>query len=629
MKTNSYWEGRSEQVLLDLLKDGQKAGKILDKDYQKALANIEGKIQILYGRFAQDNKVDTAKAMELIKGQDYQRFRYSMEEYLRRIGQGEAGLALEVNVLCMRKRITRLEEIEAEILANLALLAKRQEEVVGKHLEESIEKAYGRSLYLHYQDKNPDLLAMMEKGGILVNKKALQKVLETPWAGSNYSQRIWKREYDIGHKVRAAVTENILSGTSLDQVTDRVAHELKIDNQKNLYRLIYTETSYIKGQADLLAYQDLGTEEYQILATLDSRTSGICRHLDGKHYPVEEAVIGKTYPPFHPHCRTTTIRYKPEAEGTRSARGEDGKVYQVPAGLTYKDWFKKYVQKEDKGGENGYKSNKDTFDLINLKEVLEEKEYNEFKLMLSNNSNENINRLYEAYGNKVSRISLGDGAKYDPRNNELVLRVNAENEIQNGISKFSTIAHEYGHFFDQKVTNNLSHAELEKLREVLPEALLPSSKRMSASDEFLKAIREDKKHLKSVGIENLKKALYDFDASSGVQDAIDGMFEGSKNIINWGHGETYYNRKYNRISKYAKLFSDDYDSKMITAFKELGHDIKTKKEVKSLIRDYETASEAWANIMSAETCGGEELEFVKKYLSNSYSALLTIIEEVK
>lgn len=427
MKTNSYWERRSEQVLLDLLKDGQKAGKVLDKDYQKALANIEEKIQILYGRFAQDNKVDTAKAMELIKGQDYQKFRYSMEEYLRRIGQGEAGLALEVNVLCMRKRITRLEEIEAEILANLALLAKRQEDVVGRHLEESLEKAYGRSLYLHYQDKNPGLLARMEKGGILINKQALQKVLETPWAGSNYSQRIWKREYDIGHKVRAAVTENILSGTSLDQVTDRVAHELKIDNQKNLYRLIYTETSYIKGQADLLAYQDLGTEEYQILATLDSRTSSICRNLDGNHYLVEEAVIGKTYPPFHPHCRTTTIRYKPKAEGTRSARGEDGKVYQVPAGLTYKDWFKKYVQsereespKKNSKGDYGVEWSivetaryKKAFSKISENKTVSNSLYVRAKWALNNHDGKKTEEIYAINGRTGEEISRITGQKED------------------------------------------------------------------------------------------------------------------------------------------------------------------------------------------------------------------------
>lgn len=44
---------------------------------------------------------------------------------------------------------------------------------------------------------------------------------------------------------------------------------------------------------------------------------------------------------------------------------------------------------------------------------------------------------------------------------------------------------------------------------------------------------------------------------------------------------------------------------------------------------YEAASEAWANIMSAEVCGGEALEYVKKYLPNSYAAMLDILKGVK
>lgn len=36
----------------------------------------------------------------------------------------------------------------------------------------------------------------------------------------------------------------------------------------------------------------------------------------------------------------------------------------------------------------------------------------------------------------------------------------------------------------------------------------------------------------------------------------------------------------------------------------------------------------WANIMSAEINGGFELEYVKKYLPNSYKTLIDILREV-
>ena len=82
---------------------------------------------------------------------------------------------------------------------------------------------------------------------------------------------------------------------------------------------------------------------YRIIATLDSRTSEICRaydqqvflYKDGKHHPL---------PPFHSNCRTTT---SPELSSefdfldkgaTRASKGSEG-GQQVSADLSYHQWL--------------------------------------------------------------------------------------------------------------------------------------------------------------------------------------------------------------------------------------------------------------------------------------------------
>ena len=65
------------------------------------------------------------------------------------------------------------------------------------------------------------------------------------------------------------------------------------------------------------------------------------------------------------------------------------------------------------------------------------------------------------------------------------------------------------------------------------------------------------------------------------------------------------------------------------AYKQLGIDAKTLKKVKEECRIYESASEMWANIMSAETTGGEALRYVKEYLPNSYSAMMQILNDLE
>ena len=51
---------------------------------------------------------------------------------------------------------------------------------------------------------------------------------------------------------------------------------------------------------------------------------------------------------------------------------------------------------------------------------------------------------------------------------------------------------------------------------------------------------------------------------------------------------------------------------------------KNLTQAKKQARIYETASEAWANVGSALTVGGGELDMVKKYMPNTVEAFLKI-----
>lgn len=82
------------------------------------------------------------------------------------------------------------------------------------------------------------------------------------------------------------------------------------------------------------------------MATLDNRTSSICQEKDGEHYPVDDIQVGINYPPFHPNCRTTTIKYREDyGDRTRMAKDKDGNNVKVPLGMNYEGW-KKYISGE-------------------------------------------------------------------------------------------------------------------------------------------------------------------------------------------------------------------------------------------------------------------------------------------
>lgn len=125
---------------------------------------------------------------------------------------------------------------------------------------------------------------------------------------------------------------------------------------KKIFELLFPEHSFdavsdtlsvFYATSELLDLKEISIEKYQILSALDSKTCDICGELDGKIFPVKNAVIGVNFPPFHQGCRCTTIPYyddTPTEELTRVARNpETGKTYKVPANMTWKEWKEKYL----------------------------------------------------------------------------------------------------------------------------------------------------------------------------------------------------------------------------------------------------------------------------------------------
>ena len=347
MKKKTYWQKRSEDRLLDLLTDSDSVVLKLGRYYDKASKDIDRSIKSLYGQFMSENELDSKKALELIKGDEFRLWRMTMEEYLSQIkATGDRALLLELNTLAMRSRINRLEAFQAEILAQSAIIASKEDEVIGSFLSDSIEDSYYKNVYDEYKDRNPEVIDLMDRHKVAISRNQVKKVLELPWSGANYSENIWINSYFIAKRAQAMVAKNIVAGRSIENLSRDFAKIYGRQYYSNAKRLIRTETAYVKGQADILTYEKLGVEEYELLATLDNRTSSICQEKDGKHYPVDEIQVGINYPPFHPNCRTTTIKYREDyGDRTRMAKNKDGKNVKVPLGMNYEGW-KKYISGE-------------------------------------------------------------------------------------------------------------------------------------------------------------------------------------------------------------------------------------------------------------------------------------------
>lgn len=628
---NKYWQSRFEQLHNAQINKSDDFFKRVEEMYRRSIADIEKDTARWYMRLAANNDISLREAKKLLKKDELEEFKWTLNQYIKKAKENgiSADWSRQLENASAKFHISRLDALKLQMQQHLEYL-------YGNYLDGMYE-----AMRNTYQDSFYNTAYELQKGfktGFEVAKidtKSLEKILSKPWAADelNFSDRLWRDKTKLINTLQNELVQSLIRGTSQDKVVRSFADKMNV-SLSQAGRLIATETAYFATLAEKDSMEKLGTKQYEILATLDSRTSDICRHLDGKVFNVSDFQAGITAPPFHCWCRSCIIPHINKLSGSkRAARGDDGKTYYIDGNMKYNDWKNIFVDKSmtiDEWRKANNKQSDKKNDIIKVKKLLygattklqatmQGDDYQEYIDVVA--KNKDISYLYINYADKVNDIiyTANEGS-YSQLSNTIKWKI----PIETGINKFSTISHEYGHFFDRKVPfKNLHFNEVKQFNDIFRTIFHDYtylSNNASYSDEFLKALRLDKKHISSIFNMEIKNKLINDNASSGVQDAIDGLFVNSR--IAWGHGESYYNRKYNDVKRF-KLHN-----KLKEMYISLGFKANNQTKVKTLCRIYDAASEAWANIMSAVTTGGKELEYIKEFLPNSYSKLLEIIKDV-
>ena len=631
MNNGEYWQKRFELLEQAAHQQGVQCYADIEKQYRQAQKQLEGQIAAWYQRFASNNGVTLAEAKRMLNAKELAELKWDVNQYIQ-YGQENAINGTWVKQLenaSARFHISRLEALKLQTQQSIEVMFGNQLDSIDSTMRNVYKSGYYHTAY------------EIQKGvGIgwdfsALDDKQISKVINKPWAvdGKNFSERIWGNRQKLVNELNNTMTQNIILGKDPQKAIDEIARKMNT-SKTNAGRLVMTEEAFFSSAAQKDCFTELDVEQFEIVATLDSHTSDICRGMDGKHFKMSEWRVGETAPPFHVHCRSTTVPYfddEFDAVGERAARNEEtGKTYFVPGNMTYKEWDKAFVQGDKSdlqeiNPDDTIKTEEQNFDIegntTKLKGAMSDKDYAEYLARLNNHSNDNVKKLYSSYADKIAGVKKASSGAYTPASNSLTFSYPDERYIQNGKDKYSTVAHEYGHFFDaQAQFSDLHFNEIDTVKNNLNYTKSRFTNRASSSDEFLAAVRKDKQFLRDTLTDEIKKELRLHDAIDGVQDAIDGLLW---ERIGWGHGDTYYNRLYHSIKQMKE------HKGLQQAYKDLGYDVSNLSKVVSICRDYESASEMWANIMAAEVNGGEALEYVKKYLPNSYAALIEILKGVK
>ena len=340
----SYWDKRIENLNKEAFKDSDAYVKELRKLYEQETNNIQEKIYNHLTKIqAEAGGISLHEAKKLLNDKELDSFKMDLNEFMKKSkGSITPEIERELNIVSRRVRISRLQAMEVEVKKTVASLMSREEKGLFAHLGRTYERRYYKELY--------ELQRIMGYRSVQgINKDKLKIVLNNPWTsdGKEFSERIWGR----GNKLTASLGDNLMKdiarGTSPEESIKNIEKEFGV-SRANAARLVYTETAAISSKATQDSFINLGVKKYQILATLDLRTSDICRDMDNRVFDVKDYKIGITAPPFHPNCRSDTIPYfdddiQRRMDTTRMARNpETGKSERVPY-MNYKEWYDKYV----------------------------------------------------------------------------------------------------------------------------------------------------------------------------------------------------------------------------------------------------------------------------------------------
>lgn len=344
---SNYWEKRALENKLNIIENEEDYVKRLKAIYDAANRQIDEKFAALYTKYAKENKLTLDEAYQVLSRKTELEYKNDLHDYISKANEDAIkwrAYLLEQSRMHSHTVLDQLRTSYRNVVYNIDM-----ETTGGKFLEKIYANANYYAQYTEIEDQ--DLFSRVDEGKI----KAL---LQEDWSGGgNFSESVWKDKEKLVNALDDIVIKGLATGESYDKMADALSKRMET-SFNNARRLIMTESARMDNEGLLQRYKDTGVKQLIFVATLDSRTSEICRAMDGAIIDIEDAQIGLNVPPLHPYCRSVISPYYEELEKPKERMYRDKDSGKSTKGKyqTYKDYLEKHIG--DKEAANALASTK-------------------------------------------------------------------------------------------------------------------------------------------------------------------------------------------------------------------------------------------------------------------------------
>ena len=346
MKNKDYWTKRKANLIYKQMDKAERQADKFDEIYKQSKAYLDKQINKVFDKFQRDYGLSERDARQVLKNMKDQKDLNELRKVLeaRPNDPNIQRLLADLDSPAYAYRMKRLERLNDDL--------DRMRESIYRSEKSGSDAFYSDLMKDSYYKATFDL---QQQTGLAYSFSSLpeteiKRLRGLKWTGETYSDRIWSNTGALASSVKDELLVSLMTGRSVRDTSQAIAERFNV-GQNKARRLVRTESAFFHNQMELLSYEDAEITKYKFVAVLDRRTSHICQEHDNKVYDTDKAVPGVNYPPLHPWCRSTTIAHDDDIDYSklerRARNPKTGKVEYVPADMSYKEWYSKYVDDKE------------------------------------------------------------------------------------------------------------------------------------------------------------------------------------------------------------------------------------------------------------------------------------------
>ena len=286
-KSSNYWRKREREWKKADLKDEAEYIQEIQDIYSTMLTQINKEIESFFVRYSNKEGMSMAEAKRKASDIDIKEYEKKAKKYVKEKDfSKEANEQMRLYNLAMK--VNRLELLKANI--GLELTAGSDELV--SFTKEKLEGAA-----LEQIQRNAGILG----DTIIDNAKTAKTIANSSFKNATFSERIWSQQDLLKNDLYGILSTALIQGRNPREFIPKVRKSFDVTRYQ-AERLLRTELTRVRIQAQAESYEANGIDEYEYVACGLKDVCPICKVLDKQIFKLKDMEIGENAPPMHPNC---------------------------------------------------------------------------------------------------------------------------------------------------------------------------------------------------------------------------------------------------------------------------------------------------------------------------------------